>query len=106
MHLIPLYEKIVIKIANKQEVTSESGLTYNKNMSISSNTTMIGKVVATGEGRLLANGQIVPMKVKVGDTILFNKINGESYNDGVEDYTILTEQNILAILKEDTNEDN
>lgn len=106
MRLKPLYEKIAVIIDDKQEVKSESGLTYVKNMSISANTTMIGKVVAVGDGRLMADGTIVPLKVKVGDKVLYSKMQGESYNDGINDYVLLAEQNVIAVLEEDENGDN
>lgn len=108
MHLKPLYEKIVLEIADKQEITSSTGLVYHKNMSLSANTTMVGKVVAVGNGRLLADGTIVPLLVKVGDKVIFSKIQGESYNDGVQDYTIISEQSIIAVIEEeqDNNGDN
>ena len=101
MQLRPLYDKIVVEIADKQEMKSETGLTYTKNMSISNNTTMVGVVKAVGGGRLLADGNIVPMKVKVGDKVLFSKMQGESYNDGKTDYTIISEAHILTILEEE-----
>lgn len=106
MSLMPLYEKIVVKLQNKQEVKSATGLTYTKNMGISANSTMIADVVAVGEGRLLTDGTLVPLKVKVGDQIIFSKMQGESYNDGTDDFTILSEQSVLAIIKEDNNENN
>lgn len=101
MQLKPLYDRIVVEVADKQELKSETGLTYTKNMSISNNTTMTGIVKAVGEGRLLADGNIVPMKVKVGDKILYSKMQGESYNDGKTDYTILSEAHVLSILEEE-----
>ena len=101
MHLKPLYDKIVLEIADKQELKSETGLVYTKNMSISNNTTMVGIVVAVGEGKMLANGEIVPLKVNIGDKVIFSKIQGESYNDGTKDYTILSESCIIAIIEED-----
>lgn len=100
MNLMPLYEKIVIQIDDKQESTSSTGLSYVKNMSLSSNTTIVGTVLAVGEGRLLADGTVVPMKVKVGDRVVYSKLNGESYNDGTTDVTIISESNVLAIIKE------
>lgn len=107
MNLKPLYERIVIEIDDKQEVVSSSGLTYMKDMSLSSNTIMKGIVKAVGEGKLLQDGTIIPLKVKVGDTVIFSKMQGESYDDGVASYTILSESNILAIVKkEDTDENN
>lgn len=106
MKLKPLYEKMALLIESKQEVTSKSGLTYVKDMSVSNNTTLVGRVVAVGEGRLLANGTIIPLKVKVGDRVVFPKIQGESYNDGINEYVILSESSIIAILGEDENENN
>ena len=100
MQLIPLYEKIVVILKEKQEVKSTSGIVIQRDMSQSTNTTMVGEVVAIGEGRLLQNGDIKPLTVKVGDNVLFTKMTGESYNDGENDYTILSESNILAIIKE------
>ena len=106
MKLRPLYEKIALLIESKQELKSKSGLTYVKDMSVSNNTTLVGRVVAVGEGRLLADGTIVPLKVKVGDKVVFPKIQGESYNDGINVYLILSELSIIAILGEDENENN
>ena len=103
MNLKPLYEKIAIEIDDKQEIKSETGLSYTKNMSISANSTMIGKVVAVGEGRLLSNGEIVPLKVKVGDRVVFSKLQGDNYNDGSKDYTIISESMILLILEGENN---
>lgn len=106
MKLKPLYEKITVIIDDKQEVKSSTGLSYVKNMSISANTTMVGKVVAVGTGRLMADGTIVPLTVKVGDKVLFSKMQGESYSDGDTEYTVLSEQCIMAILEEDTDGNN
>lgn len=103
MNLKPLYEKIVIEIDDKQEIKSATGLSYTKNMSISANSTMIGKVVAVGEGRLLSDGTIVPLKVKVGDKVVFSKMQGDNYNDGSKDYTIISESMILLILEGDND---
>lgn len=100
MNLKPLYEKIVVKNLNVQEIKSKSGLVYNKNMSLNNNTTIVAEVVAIGCGRLLTNGEIIPLKVNVGDKIIYSKIQGESYSDGEEEYTIISESNILAILGE------
>lgn len=103
MNLKPLYEKIVIEIDDKQEIKSATGLSYTKNMSISANSTMIGKVVAVGEGRLLSDGTIVPLKVKVGDKVVFSKMQGDNYNDGSKDYTIISESMILLVLEGDND---
>ena len=45
-------------------------------------------------------------KVKIGDKVLYSKMQGESYNDGTNDYVLLAEHNVIAILEEDDNGDN
>ena len=101
MKLKPLYDKIAVIIDDKQELKSTSGLQYTKNMSISANTTMIGKVVAVGDGRLLADGTIIPLKVKIGDRVIYSKMQGESFEDGENNIVLLSEQNVIAIMGED-----
>lgn len=101
MHLTPLYEKIVVKLDNKQEYTTSAGLAITTDMSITANTVMKAIVVAVGEGRLMSNGTIVPLKVKPGDKVIFSKMSGESFNNGSDEYTILSESNILSIIEEE-----
>ncbi len=79
-------------------MTTKTGLIIQTDMSDNNNRVMQGEVVQVGEGRLLSDGNIVPLKVKIGDKVLFSKISGEQYtdNDGIN-YIILSESNILAI---------
>lgn len=102
----PLYDKIIVKLDNKQEIKSKAGLQYIQNMSLHNNTVNKGIIVAKGEGRLLADGNIVPLKVNIGDTVLFSKMQGESYDNGEDNYIILSESNILSIIQEEKNENN
>lgn len=97
----PIYDKIVLKMADIQEVTSETGLEWHRDMSESKNTTLVAEVVAVGEGRLLQDGTVLPLKVKVGDKVIISKHQGESYNDGRQDYTIVSESHILSIIEEE-----
>lgn len=97
----PIYDKIVLKMMDIQEVHSETGLVYQKDMSQSSNSTLVAEVVAVGKGRLLASGEVLPLLVKVGDKVIISKHQGESYNDGKQDYTIVSESHILSIIEED-----
>ncbi len=58
-----------------------------------------GEVIAVGEGRYDTNGNLIPIKVKVGDTVMFSKYAYEDVKVGTEDYYILKEDSILAIIK-------
>ena len=64
VQLMPLYDKIVVEIDDKQDIQSATGLTYTKDMSLSKNTTMAGKVVSVGCGRLMADGTLVPLIIR------------------------------------------
>jgi chaperonin GroES len=57
-----------------------------------------GKIIAVGQGR--RDGKdIIPMTVKVGDTVLFSKYGGMEIKHGGKDYLILSESDILAVVE-------
>lgn len=58
-----------------------------------------GEVIAVGEGKRNENGQIIPLRVKVGDTIMFSKYGFDEVKIEDEEYYIVTESSILAIIK-------
>lgn len=58
-----------------------------------------GKVLAVGSGKLLDNGQKVALEVSVGDTVIFSKYAGTEIKLGDEEYLILSERDILAIVQ-------
>lgn len=59
-----------------------------------------GTVIAVGPGRMNDEGSILPMVVAVGDTILYPKYAGHPAKIDSEEYLILEEKEVLAILKE------
>lgn len=59
-----------------------------------------GKVIAVGEGRVNEAGNIVPMRVSVGDFIIFSKYGFDEVTVGDADYVIVAESSILAIINE------
>ena len=58
-----------------------------------------GTVVAVGKGRISEDGKITPLEVKVNDTVLFGRYSGSEVKVGANDYLIVKEDDILAILK-------
>jgi chaperonin GroES len=60
----------------------------------------IGEVIAVGEGRLLENGEIRPLKVKEGDKVLFSKYAGNEIKIDGEELLVIREEDILAIVEE------
>jgi chaperonin GroES len=97
MSIRPLHDKVIIERQEK-ETTSAGGILLTGSAAQKSTR---GKVIAVGNGRVLDNGQIQPMSVKVGDIVIFN----EGYTtktdklDG-KDVLILSENDILAVVEE------
>ncbi len=58
-----------------------------------------GEIVAIGKGKMLENGEIKPLEVKVGDKILYGKYSGSEITLDEQEYLILREEDILAIIK-------
>ena len=58
-----------------------------------------GKIMAVGKGRTDENGKLQPLEVKAGDTVLYGRYSGTELKIEGDDYIILKEEDILAILK-------
>jgi len=58
-----------------------------------------GKVVAVGKGKVLESGKTEPIEVKAGDKVLYGKYSGTEIKVDGEDYLIVREEDILAIMK-------
>lgn len=57
-----------------------------------------GKVLGVGEGKLLDSGERAPFQVKKGDKVLFRSYGGSEIKIDGEDYLIMTEEDILAVI--------
>ena len=58
-----------------------------------------GEIVAVGPGKMLENGQRASMEVKVGQTVLYKKWGGDEIKVGDEEYKIVSQEDILAVLE-------
>ena len=58
-----------------------------------------GKVVAVGEGWYTADGKLVPLRIKKGQTVLFAKYGPEEIKHDGKEYFVIKESNILAIIE-------
>ncbi len=96
MNIRPLHDRVIIK---RTEVESKSagGIVL---MGSAAEKSTRGEVLAVGNGRLLENGEVRPLDVVVGDTVIFK----EGYSASVEkidgeEVLILSESDILAIVQ-------
>lgn len=98
MIINPTQDNIVIKLPRvEKEQTTKSGI-------VITNTTKQdmperGIVAAVGTGRMLANGTVIKPEVKAGDEVLFNKFAGTKITSGEDEFLLIKENDILAILK-------
>ncbi|WOV87067.1 co-chaperone GroES [Sporosarcina oncorhynchi] len=92
--LKPLGDRIVIELIEVEEKTS-SGIVLPDS---AKEKPQEGKVVAAGTGRVLENGQRVDLEVKEGDRIIFSKYAGTEVKYEGNEYLILRETDVLAII--------
>jgi len=94
MKLKPLGDKVVVEVL-EQEDKSPGGLYLPDTAKKKPQT---GKIVAVGNGRILDDGKRSDMNVKVGDKVLFSKYGGNEVQIDGNEYTILDEDQIYAII--------
>ncbi len=93
MKLQPLDDRIVVR-SNEPEETTVSGLVIPDT---AKEKPQQGEILAVGPGRRAENtGEIVPMDVKVGDTVVYSKYGGTEISVDGEDLLILTSRDVLA----------
>ncbi len=94
-NLKPLGDKVVVQVMEEEDKTA--GGIYLPDAA--KKKPQEGKVVAVGPGRILDDGKRNKLSVKAGDRVLFSKYGGTEVNIGAEEYTILDEDQVYAILK-------
>lgn len=95
MNLKPLGDRIVVKVLNREEKT-KGGIVLPDT---AKEKPTEGEVVAIGTGKVLENGQRVPLELKVGDRIIFSKYAGTEVKVDGDDYVIFSERDVLAIIE-------
>jgi len=91
--LTPLGDRVVVKAEPAEEKT-KSGIVIPDT---AKEKPVEGTVIAVGVGRVLDNGQKVPLEVKIGDKVIYTKYGGTEVKIDNEEYIILSERDILAI---------
>ena len=96
MILEPLYDSLLVERAPELEKT-EGGLWIPLEAQAKS---VLCTVAFAGEGRLLQNGKVQPLKVKVGDRVLVGKYAGSEYDCNGTTYLLIKEADVVAIVRE------
>jgi len=95
MKLKPLGDKVIVKRVEAENKT-KGGIVLPDT---AKEKPQRGKVVAVGEGRRLDTGQLAKPSVKKGDEVVFTAYGGTEVKVGTEEYLIMSESDILAIVQ-------
>lgn len=94
MALTPLHDRVIVKAAQPEEVT-KGGIILPDT---AKEKPQQGEVVAVGPGKVTEDGKTVAMQVKVGDQVLYGKYSGTEVSMDGEDYLIMREGDIFAVV--------
>ncbi len=97
MAIQPLHDRIIVEAAAKEE-KSAGGIILPDT---AQEKPQRGKVLAVGPGKRLDSGQLAPLDVQVGDTVLYGKYGGTEVKVDGNDYVILRAEDVLAVLQEE-----
>lgn len=95
MKFIPLHDRILVKRL-EQEDTTKGGIIIPDT---AKEKPMKGSIIAVGPGKTNESGKITPISLKAGDTVLFNKYAGNEIKLDDETYSVMREDDILAVIE-------
>ena len=95
MTLTPLHDRVIVKAAEPEEVT-KGGIIIPDT---AKEKPMQGSVIAVGNGKIAENGTVTPLQVTIGAKVLYGKYAGTEVSIDGEDFLIMRESDIFAIVK-------
>ena len=96
MEIRPLHDRVIVRRVEEKKTTS-SGLIIPDS---STEKPSRGEVVAAGNGRISSQGDLIPLDVKVGDTVMFGQYSGSEITVGEEKLLVMSEDEIVAVIEE------
>jgi chaperonin GroES len=90
----PLQDRLLVKRV-EEEAKTKGGIIIPDS---AKEKPLEGKVVAIGNGKILEDGKVRPLDIKVGDAILFSKYSGTEVKIDGEDHLILREEDVLGVM--------
>jgi len=95
MKIRPLQDRIIVKRTEEEEKT-KGGIIIPDT---AKEKPLEGKVIAAGNGKILEDGKVRPLDVKVGDRVLFGKYAGTEIKIEGEEHLMLREEDILGVIE-------
>ena len=95
MKIRPLHDRVIVKRLEEERV-SAGGIVIPDS---AAEKPVQGKVIAVGKGKILEDGNVRPLDVKVGDRVLFGKYSGTEVKLDGEEALILREDDIVGVIE-------
>ena len=95
MKIRPLHDRVIVK-RMEEERTSAGGIVIPDS---ATEKPIKGEVTAVGSGKLLENGETRAIDLKVGDKVLFGKYSGTEVKIDDEEYLVMREDDIMAVIE-------
>ena len=96
MEIRPLHDRVIVRRVEEKKTTA-SGLIIPDS---SAEKPSKGEIAAAGKGKISAQGDLIPLDVKVGDTVMFGQYSGSEITVGEETLLVMSEDEIVAIIEE------
>ena len=95
MKLRPLHDRVVVK-RMEEERTSPGGIVIPDS---ATEKPIKGEVLAVGNGKVSDKGDVRPLDLKVGDTVLFGKYSGTEVKVDGEELLVMKEDDVMAVVE-------
>ncbi len=95
MNIRPLHDRVLVR-RMEEERTTAGGIVIPDN---AAEKPVRGEVLAVGNGKVLENGSVRPVDVKVGDKVLFTKYSGTEVKVDGKDLLVMREEDIMGIIQ-------
>ncbi len=95
MNIRPLHDRVVVR-RKAEETTSPGGIVLPD---AATEKPVQGEIIAVGKGKTNSNGDVTPLDVKVGDTVLFGKYSGTEVKIGGEEVLVMREEDIMGVIE-------
>ncbi|MBU1690158.1 MAG: co-chaperone GroES [Gammaproteobacteria bacterium] len=95
MKIRPLHDRVIVKRLEAEEKTA-SGIVIPGSAAEKPDQ---GEIVAVGKGKILENGEVRALDVKVGDKVLFGKYSGQAVKVDGDELLVMREEDIMGVVE-------
>jgi len=96
MKIRPLHDRVIVR-RMEEERTTAGGIVIPDT---AAEKPAQGEVIAVGNGKILENGEVRPLDVKVGDKVLFGKYAGNEVKVDGEELLVMREEDIMGVIED------